>query len=265
MSTETVDIDRYLSHSAQIPTDDLDWELAQRANLNVPEKFILTYFSDIEGQTIYYLRDLLNTKVSRDPDSVAFLTMWNYEEFFHGRVLSRLLMACGVPVADDRKTHVRLSARISEKLLGRASKWISKLFPDAFLALYMTWGAVNELTTLRGYERLMKATSNPVLQTLADRIALQERRHFAWYFNNARERLLASPFSRWFTKTLLNRFWTPVGVGVKSIEEATRLVRLLFPEKEGIRMADDIDGRISSLPGLSGLGIMKRFLSRPAL
>ena len=52
----SVDIERYLKVSAKIETDDLDWEAARSAGLSEDERFVLTYFSDIESQTIRYLR-----------------------------------------------------------------------------------------------------------------------------------------------------------------------------------------------------------------
>lgn len=258
----SVDIDRYLAHSARIQTDDLDWSEARESGLSGDESFILTYFSDIEGQTIFYLRDLLNTKVSKDTEATAFLTMWNYEEFFHGWALSHLLKECGTPLAKNRNAQVRMTSRISEAVLDFFGRVVSRILPDSFLALYMSWGAVNELTTLRGYERLRDGTENPVLKTLAERIAKQERRHFAWYFNSARERLLKSAWSRTFTRFMLRFFWTPVGVGVKEEKEAVRLIQALFPGKYSNEMGEDVDGRIGALPGLEDISLMRRFLQK---
>lgn len=265
MVHESVDIDRYLSHSAKIQMDDLDWNAAVKTGLSADEKFILTYFSDIEGQTIFYLRDLLNTKVTADPEATAFLTMWNYEEFFHGQTLAHLLKECGHPLGTLRNAEVRRSSQISETVLSWASRIVSKILPDSFLALYMSWGALNELTTLRGYERLCDTTANPVLREICERIAKQERRHFAWYFNSARERLEKSSGARQFTKTMLRLFWTPVGAGVKSDTEVVRLIGTLFPDKHGEDLARGIDEKIATLPGLTRLKPMQNFMKNSAL
>jgi rubrerythrin len=259
---ETVDINRYLEHSAKIEVGDLNWNEARQAGLTDDERFLLTYFADIEGQTIFYLRDLLNTKASDDPDTVAFLTMWNYEEFFHARTLARLLAECGSPMEKDRLAEVRRRSQLSEKFTAWGSLLLSKLFPDSFLALYMTWGAVNELTTLRGYEELERRTENPTFRELCRRIAKQERRHFAWYFNSAQTKLARSSRARRLTRTILNLFWTPVGAGVKTDDEVFRLMVTLFPGENGKRLAQEIDGRISTLPGLEGIRIMHRFAQK---
>src|SRR5262249_11100698 len=151
-----------------------------------------TYFSDIESQTIMYMRDILNTKGVLDPDVMSFLTVWNYEEFYHGQALAKLLAECGHPLVKNRIGEIREKALFTETCKRWRAMAFPQLFPSEFIALYMSWGALNEITTLRGYESIEKTTRNPVLFELCQRIAKQERRHFAWYYNNAAERLKAS-------------------------------------------------------------------------
>jgi rubrerythrin len=254
--------DRYLATSAKLETDDIDWSVARAAGLAADEVFILTYFSDIESQTIVYLRDFLKTRAALEPDVMGFLTMWNYEEYFHGRALARLLKECGHPLDENRIQMVREGSRITEALEALAAMAVSRAFRDQFPALYMAWGASQELTTLRGYEQIMATTRNPVLRTLCERIAKQERRHFAWYFNSARERLGRSPAARWLTRTLMSATWSPVGAGVKSKAEVHRLTHLLFPGDRGWELASSIDGKISELPGLAGIRLMAPFVEK---
>ena len=92
-----MEIDKFIRHSRRVETDDLDWEVARRAGLSGDEPFILRYFADVEGQTIFYFREILNTHAARQPDILAFMTTWNYEEYFHAESLGRLLEVCGHP------------------------------------------------------------------------------------------------------------------------------------------------------------------------
>jgi rubrerythrin len=253
-------MDKYLTTSEKIRTDDLDWEEARRARLTEDERFLLTYFADIEGQTIVYLRDFLHTRAALEPEVIAFLSIWNYEEFFHGRALARLLAECGHPLQEGRISQVRGGARLSERLEALAAAILSKLFPAEFPAVYMAWGAIQEATTLRGYEELLRTTENPVLAELCRRIAKQERRHFAWYFNGARELLAASARARKLTRWLLGMAWTPVGAGVKPPEEVARAICTLFPGATGDELARMIDAKVSDLPGLEGLTLMGDYL-----
>lgn len=255
----TIDINRFLQQSGKISIDDLNWQEARAVGLTDEEKFILTYFTDIESQTILYLRDILNTKSALDPDVISFLPMWNYEEFFHGRSLARLLTECGHSMKENRPAEVRRKSLFSESLKAWGAKLFSKLFPEHFVALYMTWGATNELTTLKGYEAIRDQTKNPVLRELCERIAKQERRHFAWYFNSAEQRLRRLPSGQSMIRNLLRLTWSPVGAGVKSDDEVARLMGLVFPGARGEGIAQEIDAKISSLPGLKGLTLMGTF------
>ena len=60
---------------------------------------------------------------------------------------------------------------------------------EDFVALHMTWGAANELSTLTSYHRLIAKTEHPELVNLLNAIIKDERRHFAFYRTQARLRL----------------------------------------------------------------------------
>ncbi len=255
-------MDQIYATSGRVQTDDLDWEAAGRVGLTDGEAFALAYFADIEGQTVYYLRDLLSSRLARDPDVLGFLSVWNYEEYFHGQALARLLEACGRPLELGRGEAIRRSARWAERLEAIGT-WVgSRLFRGAFPALYMAWGAAQELSTLRGYEALEAGTKNPVLAELCRRIARQERRHFAWYYHSARVRLETSQAARRLTRFALALFWAPVGAAVKGPEGAARLVEFLFPGEVGAAVSADIDRRIGALPGLAGVRMVRGFVER---
>ncbi|MEP7339987.1 MAG: acyl-ACP desaturase [Acidobacteriota bacterium] len=256
------EFDRYISVSAKIETKDIDWEEAKQVGLTEDEKFVLTYFSDIESQTIRYLRTLLQMKIAFKPDVSAFLTTWNYEEFFHGYELANLLSVCGAPLEEGRVEKVKGRARWNEWLEMLFAPLLSKLFSNQFPAVYLSFGAIQEMTTLRGYERLQKMTRNPALRTLCERIAKQERRHFAWYFNHARELLEQSHGAQALTRKLLQFNWVPVGAGVKTPSEVQRLFSILFAGEPGHNLVNEVDSKIASLPGLDGIRLMKSYFER---
>jgi hypothetical protein len=257
-----MEIDKFIRHSRRVETDDLDWDAARRAGLDGDEPFVLRYFADVEGQTIFYFREILNTHAARDPQILAFMTTWNYEEFFHAESLNRVLEVCGHPSPPARRTDVRDGATVMARVENMFQLGLSRFAPDAFLALYMTWGASQELLTSRCYERLQTTTRNPVLSELASRIAKQERRHFAWYFNGARQQLARSRTAQQVTRFLFQRAWNPVGSGVKSSDEVYRLVDCVFPGTVIDSTMMDIQSRISTLPGMAGIDAPSRFAGR---
>src|SRR5439155_20207451 len=111
------DIAQHIAVSHKVEFEDLDWEKARKVGLTRQEIESLTYFADIESQTVYYFLEVAKLQVSRDPAILTFLTMWNYEEYFHSYALTRLLTECGVPVesAVDRATKIRAGARFKAK------------------------------------------------------------------------------------------------------------------------------------------------------
>ena len=259
MTRLRTDSERYISVSAKIETDDLDWAEARRVGLTPDERFVLTYFSDIESQTIRYLRTLLQMKIAFQPAVSAFLTTWSYEEFFHGHALARLMAECGHALEENRVERLGNRARFNELLEAAFGPLLSRVFSKQFPAVYMSFGAIQEMTTLRGYERLGESTANPVLKTLCDRIAKQERRHFAWYYNHAKQYLSGSRFTQFLARKLLEFNWVPVGAGVKSHAEVRRLFSILFPAEHGNRLLRAVDAKIAMLPGLEGIRLMQSF------
>ncbi len=249
------DIAQHIAVSCRVDIEDLDWELARKVGLTQREIETLEFFADIESQTVYYFLEVAKLQVARDPELLTFLTMWNYEEYFHSHAITRLMQECGVTVgnATDRSTKVRAGARLKAKLEDFAQTMMAKLVPQRFVALWMFWGALQECLTTQAYEEVIRTTENPVLAEMFRRIAKQERRHFAYYFNQARERLADNPRNQRFCRAIVKRFYAPVGGGVKNDAEAARLVAQLFPGERIFEVMGYIERRIAQLPGMTGL------------
>ncbi len=135
----------------------------------------------------------------------------------------------------------------------------------SFVALHMTWGAVNEWTTQAGYARLAALEGHPVLSDLLRRIMKQEGRHIDYYASEARRRLAESPGARRLTRQSLRRLWRPVGSGVMPRGEVAFLVRHLFSGDDGRRTVDRIDRRVDQLPGQEGLHLVATAVDRLSL
>ena len=140
---------------------------------------------------------------------------------------------------------------------------LAKAMPQTFVALWMTWGASQELLTCQGYESLVNNTQNPVLAELARRIGKQERRHYAFYLASARERLEGDRVAQRVVRTILERNWNPAGSGVKSPAEQRAFVANLFNDL--VATFGHADERLSALPGLEGVQPGMRWLRRVGL
>ena len=149
----------------------------------------LRYMHDIEHHTVCYLRDLLVTPVHRDPAATTFLTVWNYEEMWHGDAIARVLAAHGEDAGGPRVRRLRQHLGVRDRLAPALHAVGAAVAGEAFGALHMTWGAVNEWTTQAGYARLAERAGHPVLSELLRRIMRQEGRHIAYYASEAERRL----------------------------------------------------------------------------
>jgi rubrerythrin len=258
------DIAQHLAVSHKVEFEDLDWETARSIGLSQQEIESLLYFADIESQTVHYFLEVAKLKVSRDPELLTFLTMWNYEEYFHSYAITHFLKQCNVDVesATDRATKVRAGARFKAKFEDFGQGAIAWAAPQTFVGLWMFWGALQECLTTQAYEELAANTKNPVLAELCRRIAKQERRHFAYYFGQAKKKLEGRSGTQRFVRWIANKFYAPVGGGVKTDEEGAQLVAQLFPKDRIFEVMGYIEKKMALLPGMDGLDCATRWAAR---
>jgi hypothetical protein len=272
------DLDRYLRASKKLDLSHIDWEDIPNHRLSDGDVMCMHYMMDIETHTVIYLRDLLATRASGDPQITAFLACWVYEELWHGEAFSDFLRAYGIEVPAEPKlpdgrtpmpTRAGRTARFREQLgVGHQLSLLptmlgSMLFRD-FIALHMTWGALNELTTLTGYHALIRRSEHPVLHQMLKRVIQDERRHFAFYRAQGKARLTRAPRrARRVVRWVFENFWTPVGAGVKSQEEVDALALYLFGyDERGREMIREIDATVQEIPGLEGLTLLEDVLDQ---
>lgn len=271
MDTSEFDLDRYLRASKKVDLSSVEWERIRAHPVSIDEARCLTYMMDIETHTVVFLRDLLATRASFDPEVTAFLSCWVYEELWHGEAFSRFLGEAGYRVAPafegvsgddpfptrvDRNQWVRQKFGTKGYLSHIGTLLGSAVFRD-FVAVHMTWGAVNELGTLTGYHRIISRTEHPVLIQLLQAVIKDERRHFAFYRAQARMRLARSKQARTITRWALEHLWAPVGTGVRPQAETDFVIHHLFGDADGVVAVKEMEETLGELPGLEGT----RFLS----
>jgi hypothetical protein len=245
----------YQRLSARLDVDDIDFDSFRLQPLDPQALRCLRYMHDVESHTVCYLRDLLVTRAHRDPEITSFLTMWNYEEFWHGDAIGRVLDAHDESSGSSRIAGLRQRLPKSDRWKPLGFQIASAITPH-LTAVHMTWGAVNEWTTQAAYARLARLADNPTLSTLLRRIMKQEGRHIDFYATQASGRLGQSRAAQRLTRWALRRFWAPVGTGVVPDSEVAFLRSYLFGDPDGQAMAERIDRRVDHLPGLDGLNLL---------
>jgi hypothetical protein len=258
------DMVKYKEICGRLDYADLDLAGSFRSQPLRPEMLrCIRYMHDVEQHTTCYMRNLLNTRAHEDPEITEFLTLWNFEEHWHGEALGDVLRAHGEPGGASRVAAMRrrLRNRVSNSpLLWQAMSAATR----HFLAVHMTFGVINEWTTQGGYARLAALADHDTLSELLRRIKRQEGRHIDYYVTEARRYLDVGAGAQRTVRLFLRSMWRPVGATVMPEPEIRHVVRTLFADDDGRQVAARIDRRIDALPGLEGMQLMDAVLRRYA-
>jgi hypothetical protein len=252
------DLALYKQRTGRLDLAGIDFAVFEEDPLDPPTLRCLQYMHDVEHHTVCYLRDLLVTSAHRDPEITSFMSFWVHEEYWHGEAIAEVLHRHGLAGDVERIGPMRHQLKLKDRLMPFTHMAGSAVAGPAFLAVLMTWGAVNEWTTQAGYGRLSQRAGHAVLAELLKRIMRQEGLHIDFYSSQAAARLNGDHRAQRLTRFALSRLWRPVGANVMPAEEVRHLITHLFSGEEGRAAAERIDRRIDRLPGLAGLGIVSR-------
>ena len=116
-------IDSYKKRAGRLDLEGIDFDDFKDQPLPPAALRSLRYMHDVEHHTVCYLRDVLVTRAHREPDITAFLTMWNYEEFWHGDAIAKVLAAHDESAGSTRIAALR--QRLPKPTVGdrSASSW----------------------------------------------------------------------------------------------------------------------------------------------
>ncbi len=250
-------IDSYKARAGRLDLAGIDFDDFRDQPLDADALRTLRYMHDVEHHTVCYLRDLLLTPAHQDPEITGFLSCWVFEEMWHGEAIGAVLAAHGEQAGAPRIAALRHNRRRREAM-STLSTLASALFAGrAFVAVHMTWGAINEWTTQAGYARLSARAGHPTLAELLRRIMKQEGGHIDFYASEAGRRLAESPKAQRLTRFALKHLWRPVGSGVMPKTEVEFLVQYLLADSAGSEVAARIDRRVDRLPGQDGLHLLR--------
>jgi hypothetical protein len=255
-------IDSYKARAGRLDLDGINFDDFKDQPLPAAALRSLRYMHDIEHHTVCYLRDLLLTPAHQDPEITSFLSCWVFEEMWHGEAIGAVLEAHGEEAGAPRIAALRARHRRREALTTLSTIASAAFAGRAFIALHMTWGAINEWTTQAGYGRLSETAGHPTLRELLRRIMKQEGGHIDFYASEAARRLADSPRAQKMTRFALKHSWRPVGSGVMPKPEVDFLVRYLFDGPKGNAVAERIDRRVDRLPGQSDLHLLSSTVAK---
>lgn len=232
--------------------DKYDWSLASRYPLRDDELFRLTYAAQVEWGTEGTFASL---NITRDPIVRRFLRIWLKQEIVHANLFARLLDEHGVDVVPLHRTRQQRLAAWRGQMVNRLARAV---VGRDFFGVHMTWGAVNELTTLRFYGIIRDRTEHPLLAQILRDVMAQEALHYSFYKRAATDRLRDNPRGQKVVRFAMRKLWSIVGTGLRSTEDADRL---------GLGIAEDapgligvMDGAIGRIPGMKDLQLLAHYV-----
>jgi hypothetical protein len=253
---------KLLEKSELLVTDDLAWEDVPKFKIADGDLYTLIYMRDVEGFTSRGFAGLSEHPATwRDPLVARFLRLWHAEETEHARALARFLEVYG----EEREAPIPALQPAPPPIASTSERWtvaLTRPVGHIVTAAHMVWGATNELITMNGYRLMAQRTEHRVLAELLKRIASQEARHFSFYALQGEWRLARSRVARVAVRTMLQRNWTPVGVGAdyKQPEEFDRALMNVLEDATSAnseRVVSRMDATIGALPGLEGLDLFR--------
>ncbi|BCJ26798.1 ferritin-like domain-containing protein [Actinocatenispora sera] len=256
------DISNYKNNSVRVKFDDVDYDSFRERPLTPAALRTLRYMSDVESHTICYLRDLLVTPSHKDPEVTAFLTHWAYEEFWHGEALDEVLRVHGMLADYAHIREVRLAQGVKDRLAPINQALAANIIGEDFVAVHMSWGAINEWSAHSAYARMMQREDHPELTKLLKRVQQQETRHLAFYASQAKDRLERSAKARKLTRFAMKAFWGPVGSTIEPKRETAFVLNYLMGGPEGAKHIERIDRKMDELPGLGGMNLVRKAIAK---
>ncbi|MDH4041982.1 MAG: hypothetical protein OEV88_15125 [Gammaproteobacteria bacterium] len=255
LAEEPPEFRRFISGSAPIMLDDIDWDAVADHPISQDVLRILTYMQDVESHTVVFPTTIFSQRAVNDDIVGTFLVCWLYEEGMHGRALAKFLESAGHPVPERTRKRTTFMDHID-----RTTTTIMAAVWKDFLALHMAWGAVHECTTIHAYRRLASMTDHPELGVLLRRIIYDEARHFSFYMWQAESRLARPGVAR-IARAIMDKLYTPVGTAHQPDELARWVSRCLFDGEEGRAAARRVDRTIAKLPGFSDAALLGNWLA----
>lgn len=239
------------------------WDQVRKTPLSPDLIPVLRYMRDIETLTEVYFEELRGTPTFRERRVRAFMEHWREEEAQHGILLNRFLEEAGIPSEAEwaNKLHRQIPRRyrIENSIYGA----LTRLAGKSFSAVHLLWGAINEMSTLQGYRRLSQVAGHPLLSQLLKGIMQEEAVHIYFYFNMGNFLLESSALSKRLARWVIDRFWKPVGTGIRPEAETQYVMRLLFGDMGARRfLVEQIEGKLQKLSGFAGFRAVGRVMEK---
>jgi hypothetical protein len=212
---------------------------------------LLRYLQVIERGTMTHLRGVLVTATHKDARITAFLTTWAFEKYWLADALEQIVLGHQPEgsVADRSPFRTPVERTIRESIY-------ANIVGVPMIAVHMALGTVDQWVTSAAYRRVIEIAGHPQLtETLGEFLRIKDRQ-LEFFEAQARFRLEESPQAQRITRRRLRRTPWPIGAQAEPREETRFFYDHLFQPVPAL--VDDLDARVDTLPGQSGLTIIRK-------
>ena len=218
--------------------------------LSTDTRRLLGYLNVIERATMTHLRSVLVTATHKDARITAFLVTWAYEKYWIADALEQILFA-HLPEGAPRDTVFRTP---EERTIRESI--VANVIGVPMIAVHMSLGTVDEWITQAAYARIAELESHPQLTATLASLGEVKARQLTFFEAQARFRLEESPRARRLTRRRLARTPWPIGAKAEPAQETRFFFDHLFASAP--HLVAELDARIDTLPGQSGLALVRR-------
>ncbi|MDI1288361.1 MAG: hypothetical protein PSX37_00225, partial [bacterium] len=161
------------------------------------------------------------------------------------------------PVA-DRAHPVRKTCRaLAERVQPIRESIVANALGEDVVAVHTMTGAIDEWVTQVAYARLAERAGNTELTRVVGDVLKVKQRHELFFAAQSRDRFARSPKAARLARRRLSKIVWPIG----SVDQSPQVTLRFYRGLLDARTVAEIDQRIDSYPGLSGL----RFVHHSAM
>ncbi|WP_169814610.1 acyl-ACP desaturase [Nocardia pseudovaccinii] len=227
---------------------------------NAPLAQMFSSLAGIEDVSFYMQVKIRHSGVSRLNAIKEFNAIWLAEESEHVRALSAIgeYYGSGQLLRGHSESYLARQRVTSLPLLNL----LGRTYPKGMLAAYLTMGSVQEYVALSSYNAASKLVDESFVKDILGQIARQEGRHMRFYRAGAEAVLKDDPRCQRFVRLVMEKNWRAPGVDLLGCERWVQTFSPLLMGTDLIERYTRLDELCGSLPGLSGIELMKPFLMR---
>lgn len=264
-STVGFDVRAYARNPQQLSHADVDLAKLAANPLPAPTVRAIAHLARVERHTVRLLRDVLVTPSHKEARVTAFLTTWAYEQYWIGDTLEAVLKANGAPHGPRPGVLPTARQALGDRTLPVVNAMTTNLIGADFVAAHMARGLLDTLISRLAYQRLAALDNRPDLVQLVERIQAVKTPHLTFYELQAHERLARSIRAQRLTRLMLSVLWRWPGSRYEDRHLTSAVIRDLLGDPDCRAMVAEVDERIARLPGLAGIGPLRRTVRRYGL